>query len=51
MKIHHTLSEPHVSIEHDKDLTLHYLNFVFKEKQVMRGAVVVKKDKFSEFDF
>ena len=32
VKIRHTMNERPISIEHDKDLTSLYLNFVFKEK-------------------
>ena len=40
MKICCTINEWLISIEHERDLTSLYLDFVFKEKQLMRRAIV-----------
>ena len=40
MKIHRTRNEQPISLEYGRDLTSLYPDFVFKEKQLMRRAVV-----------
>ena len=40
VKIHSIMNEQPISIEHDRDLTSLYLDFAFKEIQLMRRAAV-----------
>ena len=42
VKIRRTMNKRPISIERDRDLTSPYPDFAFKEKQLMRRAVVEK---------